>query len=186
MRLFEITLIGIGLAMDAFAVSISSGVILKKMRIRHSLLIAGFFGFFQAIMPVIGWHTGIIFKSYIESFDHWIAFILLSYIGVKMIMDANKEDDDKNFDPLNLYILFTLAIATSVDALAVGVTFSVLGVEIWEASILIGLITFMICIVGTRIGCRFGNFLEKKIEWFGGIVLISIGIKILIEHLFFC
>ncbi|MGL4855095.1 MAG: manganese efflux pump MntP family protein [Lentisphaeria bacterium] len=182
----EICFIGFGLAMDSFAVSVTSGVIMKQMHLRHALRIACFFGFFQAMMPIIGWAGGLIFKDAIQNFDHWIAFILLFLLGGKMIYEAtNRTEDDEPFNPMSVYVLFTLAIATSIDALAVGITFSLLDTPVWTASGLIGLITFVISLIGTQVGRIFGHVLENKMEIVGGLVLISIGLKILIEHLFF-
>lgn len=185
MKELEIVLIGLGLAMDAFAVSVASGIILKTMKFRHAFRIAAFFGFFQALMPILGWLAGLSFRVYIQAFDHWIAFGLLGFIGGKMIWDSLHCGDEGCFDPLDFYVLFSLSIATSIDALAVGLTFSVLNILIWEAAVLIGAVTFAVCLAGTYIGTRFGHILEKKIEIAGGIILIGLGIKILIEHLFF-
>lgn len=183
--LIEIILISIGLAMDAFAVSITSGTIMQKMHLRHVLRIALFFGAFQAIMPILGWLGGTLFSDAIKEFDHWIAFALLAFIGGKMIKEAFDDDNDERFDPLNVYILFTLAIATSIDALAVGITFSVLSVTIWSAAAIIGAITFLISFAGVYIGKRLGDAMGSKMEIIGGIILIGIGLKIVIEHLFF-
>jgi len=179
----EIFLIAIGLAMDAFAVSISSAILIQHMRLRHALRIAVFFGVFQGIMPLIGWLGISLFKDSIESFDHWIAFALLALIGGKMIKDSFNQECD-SFDPLDVHILFLLAIATSVDALAVGVTFSLLDSNIYTSALLIGVITFFISLTGTLIGDRLGTRIGKKAEVFGGVTLILIGGKILLEHLF--
>ena len=183
---FQLIIIAIGLAMDAFAVSVSSGVVIKKMRVRHAMKIAAFFGGFQALMPFIGWEIANLASDYVKSFDHWIAFALLSAIGGKMIYEAKwcKEEEEKA-DPLNLHILILLSIATSIDALAVGITFSCLGISIVTPIILIGLITFAMSFAGTYIGDYFGHHFEDKLEILGGLILIAIGIKILIEHLFF-
>lgn len=186
MQHIEIIIIGIGLAMDAFAVSVSSGVSIKKMHLKHAMLMAAFFGGFQAIMPILGWSGGIFFRDHIQSVDHWIAFGLLTLIGAKMIYESTKlkDDDKKQSDPHNIYILFTLAIATSIDALAVGITFSCLNYNIWEAAVLIGIITFVISFIGAQLGKKIGHHLgENKIEILGGLILIGIGVKILIEHL---
>lgn len=182
--IIEVVLIGVGLAMDAFAVSIASGITIEKMKLRHAFRISAFFGSFQAIMPLIGWAAGLTFRSYIESLDHWIAFILLGFIGIKMIRDSRKEEEE-SFDPLNVYVLFTLSIATSIDALAVGVTFSFLDIIVWEAALIIGVVTFIICLIGTKLGKSYGHLLEDKVEVAGGLILIAIGFKILIQHLFF-
>lgn len=182
--MIEVVLIAIGLAMDAFAVSITSGTIMKKMHLRHVLRIAIFFGGFQAIMPVLGWLGGTLFADLIQDFDHWIAFILLSGIGGKMLYEAIYKSDEDNFDPLNVYVLFTLAIATSIDALAVGITFSLLNVTIWSAAAVIGLVAFAFSILGIYLGDRIGDKIGSNVEIFGGVILISIGLKILIQHLF--
>ena len=185
MQYIEIIIIGIGLAMDAFAVSVSSGVSIKKMNLKHAFVIAAFFGVFQAVMPLIGWSCGIFFHIYIESFAHWIAFALLFLIGLKMIYDAvtpGQEEKKDEANPQNIYLLFTLAIATSIDALAVGVTFSCLTYNIWEAAAIIGIITFIISLTGALIGKNAGHHLgESKVEVLGGLILIGIGIKIVLS-----
>ena len=185
MQYIEIIIIGIGLAMDAFAVSISSGASIKKMKLKHAFVIAAFFGGFQAIMPIIGWSGGIWFHSYIESFAHWIAFTLLLLIGLKMIHDSVKTDSEEQkeeINPQNIYLLFTLAIATSIDALAVGVTFSCLTYNIWEASAIIGIVTFIISLTGALLGKKIGHhFGESKVEVVGGLILIGIGVKIAVS-----
>ena len=179
-------LISLGLAADAFAVSVSSGISIKKMHIRHAMLIATFFGVFQAVMPLIGWLAGHSARTYVQTFDHWIAFGLLAFIGGKMIHESFKPDNnEESRDPLNVYILFTLAIATSMDALAVGLTLSFLEVSILFPVIVIGLVTFVTSFAGTYIGDMFGHLFEKKIEAVGGLILIGIGVKILAQHLFF-
>jgi len=184
-QITEICLIGVGLAMDAFAVAVSSGVTLQRMKLRHAMRIAGFFGFFQALMPLLGWLGGRAFRQYICAYDHWVAFMLLVAIGGKMIYESRRTaDEDTLVDPLNVYILFTLAIATSIDALAVGVTFSFLNVDIWQSIGVIGAITFVVSFIGTQIGKTFGHLFENRLETFGGLILIGIGIKILIHHQF--
>jgi putative Mn2+ efflux pump MntP len=184
-NLLSILLISLGLAMDAFAVSITSGITIKYLKIRYALKIALFFGFFQAIMPVIGWLLGVSVRHAISGFDHWIAFGLLSIIGCKMIYESFKLQSDKEkIDPQNIYILFILSIATSIDALAIGLSLSFLKVAIIFPAIIIGLVTFLLSFLGVHIGNRIGHFFEKKIEMIGGLVLIGIGFKILVEHLF--
>ncbi len=183
--LAEIVLIAVGLAMDAFAVAVSSGVTLRKMKLRHAMRIAAFFGFFQALMPLLGWLTGRAFRQYICTYDHWIAFILLAIIGGKMIYEARRSRDEETVsDPLNVYVLFTLAIATSIDALAVGVTFSFLDVDIWQSIGVIGAITFVVSFIGTQLGKTFGHLFENRLEIIGGLILIGIGLKILVHHQF--
>lgn len=187
MSLPTIILIALALAMDAFAVSITSGVTICKMKLHHSLRIAAFFGFFQALMPVFGWSIGRFAANFVKTFDHWVAFGLLAIIGGKMIYESfvlDAERKDKT-DPLNLYILFTLAIATSIDAAAVGISLSFLDVSIIAPAIIIGMITFATSFMGTWIGQKCGDVFGDKIEIAGGIVLIGIGCKIVIGHLFF-
>ncbi len=186
MNILSILFIAIGLAMDAFAVSISSGITIKRLKLRHAILIAGFFGTFQALMPILGWFGGIGISSYIQHIDHWIAFLLLLFIGLKMIYEAFKmEDADKEKDPLNISILFLMAIATSIDALAVGLSFAILNVMVIYPAIVIGIVTFLLSLAGVYLGEHFGHLFEKKMEILGGIILIFIGIKILVQHLFF-
>lgn len=185
MGIIELILIGVGLAMDAFAVSICKGLSMKKMNYRHAFVIALFFGGFQAIMPFIGWFVGSRFSAYIQTFDHWIAFVLLTLIGGKMIIDAVKEKEQEIIEieeALDLKELFLLAIATSIDALAVGVTFAFLEVAIIPAISIIGIITFVISFAGVMIGNLFGSRFKNKAEIAGGIILILIGLKILLEH----
>lgn len=184
MNLITIFLTSVGLAMDAFAVSISGGISIKKVTLKDSLIIATFFGGFQFIMPLLGWSSGLFFRDFIISFDHWIAFGLLGLIGGKMIYESFQNDEEEEgTDFRNLSVLLTLAIATSIDALAIGLTFSVIKTPIVEASIIIGIITFLICLFGVFVGNKFGHLFEKQAETIGGIILIGIGVKILIEHL---
>lgn len=183
MSLLEIFLVGISLAMDAFAVSISNGISLKKLKFSQALLIAAFFGVFQAAMPIAGWFGGNIFQVLINSLAPWIAFVLLLCVGGKMIHEAFQKDDDCKEFKLKLKVLFILAIATSIDALAVGISLSCLNVHILFPAVMIGIITFIISLAGVYIGHIFGHIFEKKLEIFGGLVLIGIGFKIIIEHL---
>jgi putative Mn2+ efflux pump MntP len=184
MNLLTVLLIALGLSIDCFAVAISTGIALKCFRVRYALRVGIFFGGFQAIMPVIGWFAGLSFKTYIESFDHWIAFGLLALIGGKMIYEALLlEEAEKSCDPNNLLLITGLAIATSIDALAVGVSFSILNIAIITPVILIGIVSFIMAFSGMYIGDRFGDIFGKKVEIAGGVVLILIGLKILIEHL---
>lgn len=186
MSIISLLFIAIGLAMDAFAVSITSGITIKRLRLHQALIIAAFFGTFQAIMPILGWLGGIGIASHIRTFDHWLAFGLLSIIGIKMIYEAFKLDDtDNEKDPLNIYILFIMSIATSIDALAVGLSFALLDVMVVTPAIVIGIITFFLSLAGVYIGEHFGHLFEKKMEILGGVILIGIGLKILIQHLFF-
>jgi len=184
MRLFEIILIAIGLSMDAFAVSVTLGLSVKKPKIKEVFIPGFYFGLFQALMPLIGFFAGISFAGKIQNYDHWIAFVLLSFIGGKMIVESfSKKEKKVNKNPFLFTKMFLLAIATSIDALAVGVTFSFFEVNIFKAIIIIGLITFCISIGGVKAGNIFGTKFRSKAECFGGAVLILLGLKILIEHL---
>lgn len=188
MELFlTLLLLGVGLAMDAFAVSICKGLAMKKAEWKQAALIGIFFGGFQALMPFIGWILGSQFEKYIKSIDHWIAFILLGIIGGKMLVEALKgeEEEEKcNCDKkLKVRELFVLAVATSIDALAVGITFAFLNYPVAEAVTIIGVTTFIISVAGVYIGNFFGARYKKKAEILGGVILILIGVKILIEHL---
>lgn len=188
MDLISVFFIAIGLSMDAFAVSISNGIILKRVRIRDAFKTGIFFGVFQAVMPMIGWFAGVTFSNYIVNIDHWIAFILLALIGVNMIYESLKgsNDDKENKDPNSIKTLLIMAIATSIDALAVGVSFAMVaktGDTIWLPAFMIGSITFTISVMGVFLGKKAGDLFQKKAEIFGGLILIFIGIKILIEHM---
>lgn len=185
---FTLLLMGVGLSMDAFAVSICKGLSMRKVNKKQCLVIGLFFGGFQALMPFIGWVLGSQFEQYITSIDHWIAFILLGFIGGKMVVEAIQEKDEaveveKMDPPLDFKEMFILAIATSIDALAVGITFAFLQVPIVEAVSIIGITTFVISVIGVYVGNFFGNRYKKKAELAGGIILILIGLKILLEHL---
>lgn len=182
MGCFELFLIGIGLSMDAFAVAVCKGLGMRRVEGRQTLVIALFFGGFQALMPLIGWALGRQFERYITSFDHWIAFLLLAYIGGKMVWEAlrGEESVSAGFD---LKELLMLSVATSIDALAVGITFAFLKVEIFSAVSIIGCTTFVLSLAGVVIGNRFGSRYQQKAEATGGVILIFIGLKILLEHL---
>lgn len=184
----EFVLLGVGLAMDAFAVSICKGLAMRKVNKKQALIIGLFFGGFQALMPAIGWWLCTGFAEYIENFDHWIAFGLLVFIGGKVVVEAltdkEEEIEVKEMDqPLDLKEMLLLAIATSIDALAVGISLAALGRPIVESSAVIGTVTFIISIIGVYIGNFFGNKYKKKAEITGGIILIFIGFKILCEHM---
>ncbi len=184
----EIFLIGVGLAMDAFAVSVCKGLAMQKVHKKDVFVIGVFFGGFQALMPFIGWILGTRFEQYIVEFDHWLAFILLSLIGGKMIYEVVKEKDDETGNekmdmPLDIKELFILAIATSIDALAVGITFAFLSYPLVQSVAIIGITTFFISAAGVFIGNIFGNKFKKKAGFAGGVILILIGLKILLEHL---
>ena len=192
MDIVSLVLLAVGLAMDAFSVSISSGIALRSLKFRDAGKIGLFFGVFQFLMPCIGWLLGTGFAVYITSFDHWIAFILLGFIGGKMLWEAaHPKEEETVSNPLDNRLLFILAIATSIDALAVGVTFASMGMTLFgtltgaliPASALIGVITFAISSAGVCIGHKSGDLFGSKAEIVGGVVLIGIGAKILIEHL---
>lgn len=190
MGFVELFLIGVGLSMDAFAVSICKGLGMKRLNMRQALVIGLFFGGFQALMPLIGWALGTQLADFITPIDHWIAFILLVLIGGKMLFDAfsggDEEDAGEPKDArLDFKELLMLAIATSIDALAVGITFAFLGVNIVVAITVIGVTTFVLSVVGVVVGHAFGARYEKGATITGGIVLILIGCKILLEHLGF-
>lgn len=185
MGFIELFLIGVGLSMDAFAVSVCKGLKMKKINYRHAAVIGLFFGGFQALMPFAGWLMGKQFEKYIESVDHWVAFVLLAIIGSKMVVEALKENDEESDNQaderLDLKELFMLAVATSIDALAVGVTFAFLKVNIVEAISVIGVTTFLLSVAGVAIGNRFGMKYKNKAELAGGVILVLIGLKILLE-----
>jgi len=188
MGLWDIFLIGIGLAMDAFAVSVCKGLCMKKINYRQTAVIALFFGGFQAAMPLAGFYLGTFFKDYIVSIDHWIAFLLLCYIGGKMLYDTLTEGEEEIVCPVNGRLDFKelslMAVATSIDALAVGITFSFYkDTNIFVDVSLIGVTTFVICALGVAIGYKFGTRFKKKAEIAGGVILIIIGVKILLEGL---
>ena len=184
MNIVSITFLAFGLAMDAFAVAVTSGLAIKKLHINNALKIAVFFGSFQAVMPLIGWLAGNSFKDYISGIDHWIVFGLMSLIGSKMIYESMKApSNEKKLNPLHFSVLLVLSIATSIDALAVGVSFSLINVFFVTPIIIIGMITFLLSFIGVYIGNKAGHFFENKIEMAGGFILIGIGIKILIEHM---
>lgn len=189
MGFLELALIGVGLSMDAFAVSICKGLSMRKVDKKYMLVLAAFFGGFQALMPTLGWFLGSQFQTYITAIDHWIAFILLTLIGGKMILDVIKEkgeneevcpDDSVRID---LKEFFLLAVATSIDALAVGITFAFLQVKLASSVTIIGSITFCFTIAGVLIGNVFGTKFKDKATILGGMILIAIGVKILLEHL---
>ena len=183
MGLVELIILSVGLAMDAFAVSICKGLAMKKMKWKNAIIIGLYFGIFQAIMPLIGYLLGVRFQSAITSIDHWVAFVLLVGIGANMIREAMSKEKEKASDSIKVKDMLILAIATSIDALAIGITFAFLEVNITLAVSLIGIITFIISVIGVKIGNIFGDKYEKKAELAGGIILIGLGIKILIEHL---
>ena len=183
MGTIELLLLSVGLAMDAFAVSICKGISMKKMNWKKAVIIGIYFGGFQALMPVIGYFLGTAFESIITNIDHWVAFILLGIIGGNMIKESFGNESENCNDDVGFKTMIILAIATSIDALAVGITFAFLKVTFVATISMIGVITFAFSVVGTKIGNRFGDKYESKAELVGGIILVLLGIKILLEHL---
>ncbi|WP_304222134.1 manganese efflux pump MntP family protein [Gracilinema caldarium] len=192
--MFQTLLIAIGLSMDAFAVSVSSGICTDQLKARHILRGSFSFGLFQFAMPVLGWFLGTYFRVYIQKIDHWIAFVLLAFIGIKMVIESFENENPAcedgetpqkkgKTDVRDVKILLTLSIATSIDALAVGLSYSLLGKAILFPALTIGAVTFGVCLAGFEFGKRIGYLIEKRAELAGGIILIAIGLKILLEHL---
>jgi len=177
--------IAFGLAMDALAVSITHGIATKNFRLDNAIKIAGFFGAFQAFMPLTGWRIGLSLLDLISGVDHWIAFGLLSLIGCKMIYESTKmKPNERGIKSMNIYVLLLLSVATSIDALVVGLSFAFLKISIVTPIVVIGTITFLLSFLGVFFGNKIGHFFENKIEVVGGLILVGIGVKILIEHLF--
>lgn len=184
MGLLELFLIAVGLSMDAFAVSVCKGLSTQKLKIKHYLIIGAWFGGFQALMPTVGYFLGSTFEKYITSYDHWIAFVLLGFIGGNMIREGLSKEEEKANDSFAAKTMVVLAVATSIDALAVGITFALLpDVNIVAAVTFIGAITFIISALGLKVGNIFGMKYKSKAEIVGGVILILIGVKILLEHL---
>lgn len=184
MDLLTIFFIALALAMDAFAVSIASGIAIKSLRIRHALTIAAWFGVFQALMPLVGWFSGIRLRGVINNIDHWVVFLLLFFIGCKMIYESFRIDSvSKRSNPLDIHVLFVLSIATSLDAFAMGISFAILHIAIITPILIIGIVTFLVSFAGVWIGDRGRHFFEKKMEMAAGIILIAIGVKVLVDHL---
>jgi len=183
MGLFEILLIAVGLSMDAFAVSVTLGLSVQKPRPIEYLIPGIYFGFFQALMPFIGYFAGITFAGKIQHLDYWVAFVLLGLIGGKMIKDSFAKNEEETESSFHFVKMLVLAVATSIDALAVGITFAFFAINIFIAILIIGLTTFCLSIVGVKIGNLFGARFKSKAECAGGIVLVLLGIKILVEGL---
>lgn len=183
MSLIELFLIAVGLSMDAFAVSVCKGLSVRKAEVKHGLLVGAYFGGFQALMPAIGYLLGRQFESLITSVDHWIAFVLLGIIGGNMIREALKGEQEELDGSFTFKAMLPLAIATSIDALAMGVTFAFLQVQIVPAVLFIGVTTFVLSAIGLKVGNVFGAKYKARAELFGGVVLVLMGIKILLEHL---
>ena len=183
MGLTEIIILSIGLSMDAFAVAMCKGLSMKKMSWKKAIVIALYFGIFQAVMPLIGYGLGIKFQQSIANIDHWIAFILLTIIGINMLKEIWSEAESESNDNIDFKSMIVLAIATSIDALAIGITFAFLKCNIVFSVTCIGIITFLLSLIGVKIGNIFGAKYEKKAQLVGGLILILLGIKILVEHL---
>lgn len=182
MQLWELFAIAVGLSMDAFAVAVCKGLSLGKVKLKHTAIIGLYFGGFQALMPLLGYWLGSNFAHIVESIDHWIAFVLLVAIGINMIRESHSEEE--NIDgSLSVKVMIPLAIATSIDALAIGVTFAFIQVQILPAVILIGITTLVLSMIGTKLGSTVGSKYDQKAELIGGVILIMMGIKILLEHI---
>lgn len=184
MGLLELFILAVGLSMDAFAVSVCKGLAVKKVKFKHSVICGLWFGGFQAIMPLIGFFLGFAFEKYVTAVDHWIAFVLLGAIGLNMIKEALSGDSDTANDDFGFKTMILMAIATSIDALAIGITFALLpDVNIFAAVSFIGVITFIFSSTGVKIGNIFGMKYKSKAEFLGGSILVLLGAKILLEHL---
>lgn len=183
MDLLSLFLIAVGLSMDAFAVSVCKGLATPKYKLKYSMICGAWFGGFQALMPAVGYLLGVNFKKYITAIDHWIAFVLLALIGFNMIREALKNDDEGADPSFTAKSMSLLAVATSIDALAIGITFAFLDVNIVAAVLFIGVCTFVISAAGVKIGSAFGTRFKSKAEIAGGAILISLGLRILVEHL---
>lgn len=183
MSLFTLFVTAVGLSMDAFAVSVCKGLAMKKLSMKKAIIIGLWFGGFQALMPTIGYLLGTRFEQYVTAIDHWIAFVLLALIGANMIKEALSKEEDEANDSVDVKTMFLLAVATSIDALAVGVTYAFLQVQIIPAVAFIGVITFSLSVAGVKIGNVFGLRYKSKAEITGGVILILMGAKILLEHL---
>ena len=184
MGITELIILAVGLSMDAFAVSICKGLSVRKLEIKHMALAGIWFGGFQALMPLIGYLLGSTFASYVQKFDHWIALILLAFIGLSMIKEAFGEDEEEVGDSFGAKTMFLMAVATSIDALAVGVTFAFLNVNVIFAVFTIGITTFIFSAAGIKIGNVFGLRFKSKAELAGGAILVLLGLKIFVEHIF--
>ena len=184
----EALILAVALAMDCFAVSIASGIIMKRIKWQPMLLMATLFGLFQAVNPIVGWIGTDYFHNLIESFDHWIAFAILAFLGGRMVVESFKEEEKRNFNPESVKVMFTMAIATSIDAFAVGISFSCMGIGSWSELLFplvaIGLVSFLLSIAGLLFGVKFGRRYARRLraELWGGLILIAIGVKVLVEH----
>lgn len=186
MNLLSLTLIGVGLSIDSLAASITTGACSKQIKLKHVLKVAAFMAFFQGTMPLVGWLIGSSFKRIIEDYDHWVAFVLLLGIGGKLIYDGIKNSvEEVNTNPTKNMLLAGMALATSIDAMILGIGFGLIEINIWLAMLIIGSTTFLFSSVGVFVGDKLGNKINKGIEIFGGLVLIGLGLKILLEHIYF-
>lgn len=183
MNLFDLIVTGIALSMDAFAVSIGKGLSVQKVQAKHCLICGAWFGGFQALMPLLGFLLASTFAEYIRQYDHWIAFVLLALIGANMIREVFSDEEEKTDASFSVKTMLLLAVATSIDALATGVSFAVTDTNIWLAISIIGATTFLFSAAGVKVGSIFGSKYQSKAELLGGVILILIGIKILVEHL---
>lgn len=184
MHFIEVIILAVGVAMDAFAVSICKGLSVSRLRPRYVLSAALWFGGFQALMPLLGYYLGVSFADFVSSIDHWITFVLLGVIGGKMVVEALRKNEECDYNPdFSFKTMFLLAVATSIDALAVGVSLAFAGADIWSAILIIGLITGCFSAFGVWLGNVFGCRYKSKAEFCGGLILIAIGLKILLEHL---
>jgi len=181
----SIIIIAIGLSADSFAVSVSNGITKSALKFKHILFIAVWFAIFQAGMPLLGWFAGNSFSEYIKTTDHWIAFVLLSFIGLKMIYESYKKDENQEKQGFSFLTITAQAIATSIDALIIGISFAFIDVSIYSAILIIGISTLLFSLSGFCLGKKYGKKVSKHAELIGGIILILLGIKILIEHLYF-
>ena len=183
MDLFSLMALALALAMDAFAVALGTGVVLERLNGRHLFRLGFHFGLFQALMPILGWLAGLTVQSWITAYDHWVAFALLAFVGIKMIREALTEKDSNGAnDPTRGLTLVVLSIATSIDALAVGLSLAMLGVSIWLPALVIGLVAGVLTVAGMLLGRRVGTAWGPRVEILGGLVLLGIGVKILLEH----
>lgn len=183
MTLFELILLAFGLSFDTFAVSVSTGLTISRIKFLQGVRIALVLAFFQSLMPLMGWLGGSQVEKYLDDYDHWIAFGLLAILGIKMITDAFKKSEEKNFNPMLFSVLVVMALATSIDALVVGVSLAFTNANIWLALLIIGAITFLVAMIGMLLGKNVNGKFGKKAEILGGVILIGIGLKILLGHL---
>ncbi len=184
MGFVELFVLAVGLSMDAFAVSICKGLAMQRASAKGMITVGAWFGGFQALMPLIGFFLGTLFADAIEAIDHWVAFVLLAIIGANMLKEAFSKDEEQTSADLSVKTMFIMAVATSIDALAVGISLAMAGnVNIWTAIVLIGLTTFSLSAIGVKVGSIFGDKFEKKAQLTGGVILIVLGLKILLEHL---